>query len=91
MELTNIEITEKISKYNRWMVDWNSLVKEFKFTNFVEAMDFVYKLASVFEELQHHWKLIIDYSTVKIKTTSHDCGNVITAKDINLVEKIENL
>lgn len=69
-----------------------SLVKDFSFKSFQEAMKFVNQVAKIAEDLNHHPDILIhDYNQVKITTTTHDQGNKITQKDKNLVKKIEAL
>lgn len=65
--------------------------KEFKFKNFLEAIDFVNKVAVVAEKNNHHPEIIINYNKVKIITTTHDAGNIVTEKDEVLMEEINNL
>ena len=67
------------------------LVKEFNFKNFIEAFSFMTKVALLSEKANHHpnWNNV--YNKVIIKLNTHDAGDTVTAKDIELSEKIDKL
>ena len=69
----------------------NSLKKNFKFKNFIEAWSFMTRVAMVAEKMNHHpdWSNV--YNTVNITLTTHDKGNTITDKDRELANKIDEL
>lgn len=68
-----------------------SIKKEYKFKNFLEAMKFVNEVARVAEEMQHHPEIEIKYNVVEIETTTKDTGNVVTERDTELIKRIEEL
>ncbi len=75
--------------------DWknvdNFLVRTFTFNNFLEAVEFVTKIAPIAEEMNHHPDIeIFTYKNVRVKTTTHDTGK-IGEKDIKLAEKINSI
>ena len=67
------------------------LIKEFNFKNFVEAFAFMNKVAIIAEEQKHHpdWSNV--YNKVVIKLSTHDEGDTVTAKDIELSRLIDLL
>ncbi len=75
--------------------DWteinNQLVKEFIFKDFTQAWGFMTKVAFVAEKMNHHPEWTNVWNRVTIKLSTHDEGNVITEKDRNLAQAIENL
>lgn len=74
-----------------WHEEQNTLVKVFKFNNFVEAIEFVNKIVPLAEEKNHHPDIeIFAYKNVKVKLTTHDAGKV-TQKDTELAEEINRL
>lgn len=73
-----------------WQEKNSSLYKVFHFSNFVESMAFVDLVGGAAERLQHHPKIIIDYSTVEIYLTTHDAHGV-TDKDAHLSQVIDEL
>ena len=74
----------------KWIQEDDRLTREFKFGNFHEAMIFVNKGAEASEESKHHPLIEIDYNEVKLVLWTHSAGKV-TAKDLNLAEKIDEL
>lgn len=75
-----------------WSVADNAsmLTRKFEFKNFIEAMEFVNKVASLAEDAKHHPDITISYNKVTIGTTTHD-ANGLTEKDFSLAAKIDNL
>lgn len=72
-----------------WKEEESFLVKVFEFDNFVEAVDFVNKIVPIAEDMRHHPDVeIFSYKSVRVKLTTHDEGNKITEKDINLAKEI---
>lgn len=89
--LTINEIQEHLSKMKNWFIEGNTIVKNFVFVNFKEAMKFVNKVADLAEEENHHPDIkIFNYRNVTINLSTHSEGGV-TLKDIDLAKKIDEL
>ena len=73
-----------------WRVSNNAIVKNFSFSSFKEAVQFVNQLAVMAEEHHHHPVINIDYKRVEITLTTKDCGE-ITEKDFVLAQEIDTL
>ena len=73
-----------------WELKDGKIVKSFQFSSFVDAIDFVNRVAKVAEELNHHPIITINWKTVKLSLKSFDV-DAITNRDINLATKIEEL
>jgi 4a-hydroxytetrahydrobiopterin dehydratase len=74
-----------------WKKESNTWVKEFVFSNFKEALDFVNRIMPLAEEADHHPDILIhSYKKVKVMLTTHSEGK-ITEKDYALAEKIDKL
>ena len=75
--------------------DWteinNQLVKEFTFKDFTQAWGFMTKVAFVSEKMNNHPEWTNCWNRVTIKLSTHDAGDIITEKDRNLAQAIENL
>lgn len=69
----------------------NKLYASFKFKNFIEAFAFISKVALLAEKLNHHPTIINTYNSVELFLYTHDAGDVVTQKDIELAEQIEQL
>jgi 4a-hydroxytetrahydrobiopterin dehydratase len=66
------------------------VVKSFQFSSFVDAIEFVNKVAKVAESINHHPIITINWKTVKLSLKSFDV-DAITNRDINLATRIEEL
>lgn len=74
-----------------WKEEDNALVKTFKFKNFIDAFAFMTKAAIWAEKYNHHPEWTNVYNRVEVKLTSHDAGNVVTEKDHQLANKMDQL
>ena len=74
-----------------WEQKDNKLYRKFIFKDFSEAFAFMTRVAIEAEKANHHpeWKNV--YNTVEILLSTHDAGNVVTAKDEKLAQKIDAL
>ena len=79
-----------IQKNPSWMIANKTIMKEFKFDNFIEAFGFMSKVALLSEKMDHHPNWQNTYNKVKIELTTHDKGG-ITNNDIKLAESIDKL
>src|SRR3989338_1961960 len=52
-------------------LETNKIVKEFKFQDFIKAMEFVNKVALLADEAGHHPDIAISYSKVEITLWTH--------------------
>ena len=73
-----------------WELKDGKIVKSFQFSSFVDAIEFVNKVAKIAEELNHHPIITINWKTVKLSLKSFDV-DAITNRDIDLATKIEEL
>ena len=90
MPLTQAEIDQKIETVPQWQQSEQTIVRTFKFKNFVEAIAFVDKLVEPAEEAGHHPDLSISYNKVVVSLTTHDAGG-LTEKDFSLAQTISDL
>lgn len=74
-----------------WKEQDNKLTKIFKFKDFSEAFAFMTRVAMLAEQHAHHPNWSNVWNTVNIELTTHDLGNTITEKDINLSIAIDKL
>lgn len=74
-----------------WKNAEKSLIKDFEFSDFSEALEFVSKVGELAQKEDHHPDILIhDYSKVKVIPTTHSEDGV-TEKDHSLAEKINNI
>jgi len=89
-KLTDAQIDEQLNKLSGWERDGDTIRRELKFANFVEAFGFMSQVALAAEKMDHHpdWSNV--YNTVRIQLTSHDAGG-LTDKDFTLAARIDKL
>lgn len=74
-----------------WIEQNNKLYQSFVFKDFIEAFDFMTKVAALAEQQNHHPTWANTYNKVEIWLSTHDAGDVITEKDEQLSEDINKL
>ena len=66
----------------------DSLQKTFVFNDFNTALEVIMKIGFEAEYLNHHPEWTNIYNKLSIKLTTHDAGNTVTQKDIELANRI---
>jgi 4a-hydroxytetrahydrobiopterin dehydratase len=74
-----------------WSENNNALYRKIEFRNFSEAFAFMVRVAIEAERMNHHPLWTNVYNKVEIWLNTHDAGDVVTAKDVKLAEKINAL
>ena len=75
-----------------WIEENNMLTRVFAFKDFREALSFVNKVGEIAESQNHHPDIAIEnYNHVRIATTTHDEGNVVTEKDYKLAGAVDTI
>ena len=74
-----------------WEQKDNQLYRQFVFNNFMDAFAFMTKVAMLAEKVNHHPTWSNTWNKVEIWLSTHDAGNVVTDKDLDLSKAIDNL
>jgi 4a-hydroxytetrahydrobiopterin dehydratase len=74
-----------------WEETTSSLRQEFNFGNFTEAFAFMTRVAFEAEKQNHHPNWSNVYNKVIIELSTHDAGNVVTDKDKQLAQRIDDI
>ena len=88
--LSSAELNDISNKLPEWKFERESIKREWKFKNFVEAFGFITKVAILSESINHHPEWSNSYNSLTIILTTHDSGG-ITNMDIKLAELINSL
>ncbi len=64
--------------------------REWVFSDFASALDFVNRAANICEKLDHHAEFVLSWGRVLIRTWSHDIDG-ISNRDLILCESIDLL
>ena len=89
--LTAAKIQSALGSLPGWELGGNALAKTFTFGSFREALSFMLRVGFEAEEMNHHpeWRNV--YNRVEIRLATHDAGNRITAKDVELARRIQKI
>jgi len=74
-----------------WQEKNNQLYRKFQFKDFSEAFAFMTRVALEAEKMDHHPLWTNVYNTVEIWLSTHSAGDVVTSKDRQLAERIDDL
>ncbi len=74
-----------------WTVIGETLVGNWKFNDFAALRAVVTQVCDLADELNHHPTVTYGYNTLQIETTTHDAGNTVTEKDIQLAERVSEI
>jgi 4a-hydroxytetrahydrobiopterin dehydratase len=74
-----------------WIEKDNTLYRKIEFKNFSEALAFMVRAGLEAEKMNHHPLWTNVYNKVEIWLSTHDAGDIVTEKDIQLAEKINAL
>jgi 4a-hydroxytetrahydrobiopterin dehydratase len=85
------QIAAALRELPGWAAEGDALVQTFRFGSFKEAMSFMVRVAFEAEAMDHHPEWSNVYNTVAIRLRTHDAGNRVTAKDVELARKISAL
>lgn len=89
--LTNDKVVSFIAlNLKKWTFEENTIKRDFKFKDFVEAFSFMTAIAFEAEKMDHHPDWSNSYNTVSIMLTTHT-ANGITQLDFDLADKIDNI
>ncbi|HYC70621.1 MAG TPA: 4a-hydroxytetrahydrobiopterin dehydratase [Opitutaceae bacterium] len=90
-KLSSEEIAAALKNLPGWAQDGDALAKTFKFGSFREAMAFMVRVGFEAEALDHHPDWTNVYNRVAVKLNTHDAGGKVTAKDVELARKIQDI
>ena len=78
------------TNYPDWKDNNGKLEAHFKFKDFISAFSFLNGIALLSEKRNHHPEIYNVYNKVTLKLSTHDAGEQITDKDLELAEEISN-
>ncbi len=81
-------IQDELKALPGWEYKDNAIGKLFRFKEFMDGIRFVNRVAEMAEAADHHPDILINYTRVTFKCSTHTDGGV-TEKDIRLAKQIE--
>ena len=89
--LTAAKIKAALTTLPGWTSKRDALTKTFKFGSFREAMSFMVRVSFEAEAINHHPEWTNVYNRVAIRLNTHDAGGKITAKDVELAQRVQKI
>jgi 4a-hydroxytetrahydrobiopterin dehydratase len=86
--LNTKEINLRLKAIPDWSKRAKTILRIFKFADFLHSLDFVNRVAKKAQKLNHHPDIDIRYDKVKLTLTTHDAGG-LTEKDFTLAEQCD--
>jgi 4a-hydroxytetrahydrobiopterin dehydratase len=88
---TTDEITAALGSLPGWSQSGDSIERTYVRKNFVDAVDFIRRIADIAESQDHHPDILLHgYKNVKIMLSTHSAGGV-TQNDIDLARAIDSI
>lgn len=87
--LTETEMSDFLASQPLWCLVDGKLVRDWRFKDFVAAMEFVNRIATIAEEAGHHPDIDIRYNRVRLGLVTHDAGGV-THQDASLAAALSS-
>ena len=88
--LGKAEVERLLKQVSGWSLSGKWITKEFKFKNFVAAMEFVNRVAALAEEEGHHPDIHIHYNVVRFDIWTHAIDG-LSENDFILAAKFDAL
>ncbi len=85
------QINQALNDLSGWSYENNKLTRSFEFGDFREAVSFMVRIAFEAEQRQHHPELHNVYKNVTVSLSTHDAGDVVTEKDVELAKAIQDV
>jgi 4a-hydroxytetrahydrobiopterin dehydratase len=87
-KLTDDEVRDGLTRLPGWSREGDEIVKVYELPTFMDAIDFVGRIAALAEAADHHPDLDIRYRKVRVALSTHDSGG-LTAADLSLAGETE--
>ncbi|MFI8089574.1 4a-hydroxytetrahydrobiopterin dehydratase [Streptomyces sp. NPDC086080] len=89
--LSQKELDDRLAELPGWSLDGDRLTRSYRLGSHVAAAAMVVHIAQVQEELDHHSDLTLGYNTLSLSVHTHSAGGAVTAKDVELARRVEDL
>jgi 4a-hydroxytetrahydrobiopterin dehydratase len=89
-KLSDLEIQRALGSLPGWARRADVLTKTFTFPTFAKGIEFVQRIATAADAMDHHPDIDIRYTKIVLTLSTHDAGG-ITSSDLTLASTIEPL
>lgn len=88
--LNEQEIAAEMKKTPLWKREGKEIIRLFQFNAFMESIRFVNAVAEAAERADHHPDILIQYSKVTLRLSTHDCDG-LSSRDFALATEADRL
>lgn len=88
-KLTDEQIAERLEVLDGWTRSGDTIERELEFDSFMDAIEFINRIADHAQTADHHPEIFNVYNTVELTLTTHDAGG-LTRKDFDLAKQIND-
>ena len=90
MPYTDAQASDMLAALKGWIIENNTLVKVYPFTNYYQTMAFVNTLAWISHREDHHPNLEVGYGTCRVRYSTHSIGG-LSENDFICAAKVNEL
>ncbi|HYE57082.1 MAG TPA: 4a-hydroxytetrahydrobiopterin dehydratase [Rhodothermales bacterium] len=87
--LSTDDLHRLAAELDGWDVAPEGLTRTFRLGSFRAAMAFLVRVAFEAEDLNHHPEIENVYDRVSVRLRTHDAGDRVTARDVELARRID--
>lgn len=88
--LTAAQVSERLATLNGWRGDTSAVTKDYE-VNYDTAIEIVVEIGKAAVELEHRPDIDIRWDRLRVSTTTHTAGDVVTELDFLLIARIETI
>ncbi len=88
--LEDFDVARRLERHAGWSARAHALQREFEFSTFVDAIDFVGRVAVEAEAMDHHPDIDVRYRRVILTLKTHSVGG-ITDLDFDLAARLDRI
>ncbi|MEM0465521.1 MAG: 4a-hydroxytetrahydrobiopterin dehydratase [Candidatus Pacearchaeota archaeon] len=89
--LDDNQIQENLKETPLWKFKDKKIIREFKFKDFKESLNFIDLLIEIFEEMDHYPDIKIKYNKVIFELSSYFVSDNLTEIDFILAKEIDRI
>ncbi|MFF9542045.1 4a-hydroxytetrahydrobiopterin dehydratase [Streptomyces albidoflavus] len=85
------QIEDRLARLPGWALEDDGITRTYRLGSHFAAAALTTHIAQVQDELNHHSDLTLGYDTVRLAVRTHSADGAITALDLDLAARIEQL
>lgn len=90
-QLSPTEIDAALGGLPGWKFEDDALERTFTFADFSQALGFIVRVGLEAERIDHHPDLTNVWNRVTLRLHTHERGNKVTARDVELATAVQKL